>query len=110
MWEVLLHGLPRLERIRYDHIGEEEGPLANSFVLVFSRFFEGSPVCPLLQRLELPKGMLTQDASVTVLKCALAEREACGRRLKWIGLSCDATEVGDRLVLEPFRDLVDEVE
>ena len=59
MWEVLLHGLPQLERICYDHIGEEDGPLANSFVLVFSRLFEGSPVCPRLQRLELPKGMLT---------------------------------------------------
>jgi len=111
MWELLLHGLPQLERICYHHLGKGEGePLVNSFVSVFSQPFEGSPVCPRLQRLELPKGMLIQDASVTILKRALTERDACGRRLKLIGLSGDTTEVDDRLVLEPFRDLVDEVE
>ena len=111
MWGALLHGLPHLERICYHHIEEDgDGPLVNSFVLVFSGLFGGSPVCPRLQRLELPKGVLTQDASVTALKCALTERDACGRRLKWIGLSGDATEADDRLILEPFRGLVDEVE
>jgi len=111
MWEVLLHGLPQLERIRYHRLrGDGDRPLVDPFVLGFSRLFEGSPVCPRLQRLELPKGMLAHDASATALKCALTERNACGRRLKWIGLSGDGTEVDDRLVLEPFRDLVDEVE
>ena len=111
MWEVLLHGLPQLEQIYYSHMWEDwDGLLVNSFVLVFSQFFEGSPVCPRLQHLGLPKGMLTQDASATALKRALTERDACGRRLKWIGLSGDATEVDSRLVLEQFRDLVDEVE
>jgi hypothetical protein len=90
--------------------GGRDQDLADPFVLVFSRPFEGQPVCPQLQHLELPRRVLTQDPSATVLKRALTERDACGRRLKRIGLSGDATEVGDRGVLEPFRDLVDEVQ
>ena len=108
MWEVLLHGFPQLERICYDHVGKDENaPPISSFVLVFSRLFE---VCPRLQRLELPKGMLTDDTSVTMLKWALTQRGVWGRRLKWIGLSGDVTEVDDSLVFESFRDLVGEVE
>jgi len=111
MWEVLLHGLPRLERICYDLIKkEQDSPVANSFVLVFSKLFEGSPVYPHLRRLELSKGMLAHDASVTALKRALMERDACGRRLKRMGLSGTVTEAEDGLVLEQFRDLVDEVQ
>jgi hypothetical protein len=48
-----------------------------------------------LQHLELPG--------------ALAERDAYGRRLKWIGLSYDTMEERDMLVFELFRDLVDKV-
>jgi hypothetical protein len=111
MWRTFLHGLRRLERICYRLGREKEGQdLADPFVLVFSRPFEGQPVCPQLQHLELPRRVLTQDPSATVLKRALTERDACGRRLKRIGLSGDATEVGDKGVLEPFRDLVDEVQ
>ena len=110
MWEVLLHGLPRLERIcyRYEWGGRDQD-LVNAFVLVFSRPFEGGPVCPLLQHLELPREVLAQDSSATVLKHALTERDTCGRRLKRIGISEEVTKVGDRLVLKQFRDLVDEV-
>ena len=111
MWEVLLHGLPQLEQIRYHHLsGDGDRPLVDSFVLIFSQLFEGSPVCPRLQCLELPKGALAQDASVTALKCALTERDACGRRLRWMGLSDVVARAEDRLALEQFRDLVDEVE
>jgi len=112
MWEVLLHGLPQLERIYYHHIGKGEGePLVNPFASVFSRLFEGSPVCPRLRHLELSKEILTHwGASVTALKRALTERDACGRRLKRMGLIDAMTEAEDRQVLEQFRDLVDEVE
>ena len=110
MWGPLLHGLPRLERMRYRRTREgNDLHLANSFVLVFSRPFEGRPICPQLQHLEMPRGVLTHDSSARVLKRALTERVACGRRLKRIGISDDEVEVGDRLVLEPFRDVVDEV-
>lgn len=53
--------------------------------------------------------VLTHDSSATVLKRTLTERDAYGKRLKWMGLS-GHTEVDDGLVLEPFRDLVDEVQ
>ena len=106
MWEAFLHGLPLLERIRYNLTGGDVD-FVDSFVLVFSRPFEGGPVCPQLQHLELPGRVLTQDSSAAVLKSTLAERNVCGRRLKRIGF-CGYTEVDDRPVLEPFLDLVDE--
>lgn len=110
MWEAFLHGLPRLERICYGHHAEGVGNLADPFVLVFSQPFEGGLVCPLLQHLELPRVVLIQGSSAAILKSALAKRGACGRRLKRIGFSGDATKAaGGGLVLEPFRDLVDEV-
>jgi len=110
IWEAFLHGFPLLEQICYHRKwGVANRDRVNPFVLVFSRPFEGGSACPWLQHLELPRVALTK-ASAAVLKCALKERNACGRRLKRIGLSDDVTEVGDQLVLEPFRDLVDEVE
>jgi len=109
MWEAFLHGLPRLERICYDLQLEKEDSPIDPFLLVFSRPFEGGPVCPRLQHLELPWEVMTQDSSAAILGRTLAERDACGRRLKRIGLSGGATKGGNRLVLEPFRDLVDEV-
>jgi len=111
VWEVLLLGFPRLERICCELTGKGGGgdPI-NSFILVFSRSLEGGPVCLRLQHLELPKEMLTQGSSAAVLKCALTKRDACGRRLKGIGISGDVMEMDDMLVLEPFRDLVDEVQ
>lgn len=107
-WDVFLHGLPRLERICYSRTKEGDGDSVDPFILAFSRPFEGGPICPRLQHLKLPRVVLTQDSSTTVLKRALTERDAYGKRLKWIGLS-GHTEVDDGLVLEPFRDLVDEV-
>ena len=110
MWEAFLHGLPRLERIRYDLLKGKAGMgLPDSFIFAFSRPFEDGLICPQLQDLELPSVVLAQHHSAAYLKGALAEREAHGRRLKRIGLSGDTTKVDDRLVLEPFRDLVDEV-
>lgn len=93
MWVALLHGLPRLERIR-DDLTRVEGclDLVDSFVLAFSQPYEGGPVCPQLLRLDLPKEMLTQGASATFLKFALKKRDACGRRLKQIGLTVDVTK------------------
>ena len=110
MWKVLSHQLPRLERIRYD-LDEVEGGAdsPDPFVLVFSQPFEGGPICPQLQHMELPWRVFTQDSSAAVLKRALTERGACGRRLKRIGLSDDAGERDKTVALEPFRDLVDEV-
>ena len=111
MWEALSHGLPRLARIRYHRTWEESDlGLVNSFILVFSRPFEGQPVCPRLEYLDLPRGVLNQDSSAAALKRALTERDVCGRRLKRIRFSDDSeAEVGDLLVFETFRDLVDEV-
>ena len=86
MWMVLLHGLPRLERICYN-LAEEDWKFADTLVPVLFQPFEGGLVCPRLQYLELPKRILTQDTSVVQL-----ERDACGKRLKRIGLSGDATE------------------
>jgi len=54
--------------------------------------------------------VLTQDSSATGLKYALTERDACGRRLRRIGLRGGEAEAGDRLVLEQFRPLVHEVQ
>lgn len=106
MWEAVLHGLPRLERFSYWHCkGEGSQDVIDSFVLVFSQPFEGAPVLPQLQCLYLPRDLFTQDASATLLKRALAERVACGRRLKRIGLSDVEPEEGDGLVLGPFREL-----
>ena len=105
MWEVFLHGLPQLERICYE-LERKKGDqnLIDPFLSIFSRPFEGGPVCPQLQYLELPRVVLSEDSSAAVLKCALTKRDAYGRRLKRIGLSGDTREKGDRLVLEPFRD------
>lgn len=108
MWEAFLHGLPRLERIRYNCTGRGVD-FVDSFVLVFSRPFEGGPVCPQLRHLELSAEVLTRGTSATVLNHALARRNACGRRLKRIRLCGDAANADDRLMLEPFLDLVDEV-
>ena len=106
-WVVFLHGLPSLERIRYGFKQEEgHGYIIDSFVLVFSEPFDGGPVWPQLQHLELPERVLTEDAAF--LRHALESRGASGRRLKRIGVS--GGTVGDRGVLEQFRDLVDEVQ
>ena len=108
LWEALLHGLPRLERICYSRSQDEGGDL-DPFLATFSRPFEGEPVCPRLRHLELPRETLTQHHhSPVLLKRCLEERDERGMRLKWLALSGDAAE-GDGLVLEPFRDLVDEV-
>ena len=110
IWGALLHGLPRLERIFYQRHGRERDQgFIDPFIFIFSRPFEGVPsICPQLQHLELPREVLTRDASVTLLKCALTERVACGRRLKRIGLSDDTVE-GDERVLVQFCDLVEEI-
>jgi len=111
MWEAFVHGFPRLERIRYElQRQEEDQNSTDPFLLVFSRPFEGGPVCPRLQHLELPWMVFTHDSSATVLKRALAERDACGKRLKRMGVTGDRTEKDDKLMLEPFLDLVDEIE
>ena len=110
MWEVFLHGLPRLKRVSYRHYGGEESwDVVDPFVLVFSRPFGGELVCPQLERLRLPKRVLTQDSSVTLLKRVLGERSARGRRLKQIEQIDCGMEDDDRLLLEPFRDVVDEI-
>jgi len=107
MWEVLLHGLPRLERICYDLRGmERDRKFTDPFVFVFSQLFTGEPVCAQLQHLELPKRILTQDASILQLERALTERNTRGKRLKSIGLSGGSTKADDELVLERFRGLV----
>ena len=108
MWETILHGCPQLERITYQRYGlagdfEDPDPL----IRVLSLPYEKGLVCPRLQHLALPRRALTRGASVTLLKHTLTERDACGRRLRWIGLSEKTAEEGDRLLLESFRDLVD---
>lgn len=111
MWKAFLHGLPRLERIYYNHRTEGgDRDFTDPFVLVFSEPFEGGVVCPQLRHLELPVVVLTRVFSAMVLKRVLAERDACGRRLKRLGLSGGVTKVEDELALESFRDLVDEVQ
>jgi hypothetical protein len=108
VWVAFLHGLPRLQLIKYQRYGEEEDRgVLDPFVLIFSIPFRGGPVCPRLIHLELPKGALTRDPSSTMLKRALTERKTCGRGLRFIGLSGDTKEQGDVAVLETFRDLVD---
>jgi hypothetical protein len=109
MWEVFLHGLPQLRRINYQRYGDEGNRGAiDPFVLVFSRPFEGGPVCPKLYLLELPRKVLIQDPSSTVLKRALTERNACDVRLKLIELTGDMRR-GDVSVLKTFLDLVDNI-
>jgi len=108
MWEALLHGLPRLERIYYDlQWAEGDWDFVDPFVSVFSQPYEGGPVCPQLLHLKLPGTMLLWGNSAMVLRRALKKRDGCGRRLKRIGPSGIVTE---GLVLEEFRDLVDEVQ
>ena len=53
---------------------------------------------------------LNQDPSAGVSERVLTERDACGGRLEWIGPSDDTTDKGDRLVLEPFRELIAEIQ
>jgi hypothetical protein len=111
MWEAFLHGLPRLELISYRHRGEGENRgIINPFILVFSRLFEGRPVCPKLWCLKLPREALAQEPSCTVLKRALTEREACGMRLRLLGLSGGAREKDDMVMLEAFQGLADMVQ
>lgn len=110
MWDAFLHGFPRLERIRYDlEMGVGDERFVDPFVSVFSRPFEGGPVCPQLQRLELPRGVVSQGASATALKRALVDRNARGKRLIRIEPSGDAKERDGAVTLESFRGLVDEV-
>lgn len=110
MWETFLHRLPQLERANYQRArGGRRPGVVNPFILVFSRPFEGGPVCPKLRRPELPKEVLTQDPSSAVLKCALVEREACDIRLRLIGVSHDPAEEGPLLGLETFQDFLDKV-
>ena len=110
VWEILLHRLPRLKCIHYDlTLMEEDYEPLDFFALVFSQPHEGGPVCPQLQHLQLPLAVLAYDPSATILKHALTERDACGRRLKRIGISGDGVKAADRLALEWLRGLVDEV-
>ena len=110
IWETFLHALPQLARISYRRYGQEENRgVIDPFVLVLSRPFEGGPVCPKLQLLELPSEVLTREPSSTALKSALAGRNACGARLRWIGLSSGRPSEGDRLELEKFRGLADPI-
>ena len=110
IWESFLHRLPGLERIRW--CGKAQNPgFVDPFISAFSRRFEGGLVCPRLTHLELSREMVIEDQSATLLKRTLTERNACGVRLKWMGL-CDALigwELYDEPVLEQFLDLVDEV-
>ena len=110
MWDTLLRGFPQLERIRYDlEMGMMDERFADPFASAFSRPFEGGPVCPQLQHLELPQRLMSQGASATVLKLALAERDARGKRLKRIGLSGDKKVRGGAAALEQYRGFVDDV-
>lgn len=105
MWEPLLLGLPQLEMLSYQYLGATvDWDVIDPFTLAFSR----GPVCPKLRHLKLPGKVLTQNSSVILLKRILAERNACGMRLDWMGLFYNAPEE-DRLALEPFRDLVNEI-
>lgn len=107
MWEAFLHGLTRLELISHRHYGEGGSQrVIDPFVSVFSRPSEGGQVCPNLRCLKLPMEVLIKDPSCTVLKRVLTERKACNVGLKWVGLSSDATEKDNGLVLETFQDLV----
>jgi hypothetical protein len=110
MWNTFLHGFPWLERIRYDlEVGIGDERVTDPFVSVFSRPFEGGLVCPQLQHLELPREVLSRGVSSTILQRALAERNARGKRLKWIGFSGDWKEKDRALTLEAFRGVVDDV-
>ena len=109
MWESFLHGLPRLERIRWRCKRGKKLDVVDPFGLAFSRPFEGGVICSRLSRLDLPKETLDQDQSAALLKRVLTERNACGVRLESMGLSDEVTSPGDRLALEGFLDLVGEV-
>ena len=111
-WESILHELPRLEQIRWWFFGERKNPgVADPFIYAFSLPFEGGLVCPRLTHLELSREVVLQDQSATLLKRTLTERNACGLRLKWMGLIDEITglKIYDTPMLEQFRDLVDEV-
>ena len=81
--------------------------LTHLFWLFLSRS-RGSLFVP-TWHLGLSRETLAQDSSVTVLKRALTERGACGRRLKWIGVDDYTTNKHDGLMLEQFLGLVDSV-
>jgi hypothetical protein len=106
VWEGLLHGFRRLEVISYSTVfGPSVYPM-DPFSTVFSESFQGELVCPQLWDLRIPWS-LTQASSASSLKRTLAQRDACGRRLKRLSLT---QEVDDAVaVLGPFRDFVDEV-
>ena len=87
MWGSILHRLPRLEKIGW-WCGKRHYPgVADPFIFAFSLPFEGGLVCPRLSHLELSREMVTQHPSATLLKQILTERNVCGVRLKWMGLS-----------------------
>ena len=110
-WEAIFRGLPRLERLSYQRYRNERSQdLVDPFILAFSHSSGGAPVFPQLQDLELPRELFTQKASAALLKQALAERIACGRRLRRLGLSDGWAEEADGLLSEQFRHLVDEIQ
>ena len=97
MWKSFLHGLPRLERIRWRCVGGQNSDVADPFVFAFSLPFEGGLVCPRLTRLDLSKETLDQDQSAALLKRALTERNACGARLESMGLGDEVTLPGHQV-------------
>jgi hypothetical protein len=105
-WEGLLHGLPRLKQIKYQPYGGARSDSIESFISVLSQPFEGGPICPELQDLESSKKVLTWNPSL--LKHALAKREALGKRLKRIGFSGTWMKEDDIQVLALFQNHVDE--
>ena len=110
MWDAFLRGFPCLERIRYNlEAGTGDDRFTDPFVSVFSRPFEGGPVCPQLRYLEIPQRVVSQSASATALKRVLEERNARGKRLKRMGISGDTREMDRPVSLESFRGLVDDV-
>ena len=111
VWEAVLRGLPRLERLNYQtYQGKRDRVVIDPFISVFSQAYQAALVLPQLQHLELPRDLITHGPSATLLKHALEERIAWGRRLKRIGLSDDEAEEADGLVLGPFLDVVDDVQ
>ena len=102
-----LYGLPQLERVDYCPLWMRGGrDSIDPFLSVFSQPFEGGPVCPRLQDLRLDWEVLTLFSSTMVLRHTLEERDARGMRLRRIGL---LSGWHNGLLLEPFRDLVDEI-
>ena len=96
-WEVLLRGLPRLERIRFHCERGAYSGAVNPFVSIFHRPFGGNPVCPELQRLKVSGDVLNRDLSVTLLERALIARGA------YAGSSGKEAEGGDVLTSPPSR-------